>query len=71
MSVFSIDGYFKDDKSEFSGFLISEFSNTPKGYSDEDIFFYGLGESELRDAVEQGEDTTHEFVVTSFEKVEA
>lgn len=40
--VYSISGFFKDDLLEFSNYLVTDYDNTPTGYNDEDIFFYGL-----------------------------
>jgi len=70
MKVFSINGYYKDDQSEFDGYLVAEFDNTPKGYSDDDIFFYGLSETNLQEAIELKEDTGHDFVITGYEVVD-
>jgi len=67
--VYEIDGYWKDDKSEFSGYLVSEMDCTPDGYEDDDIFFFGMSENVLADAVKRGEDTVHDFVVTAYREV--
>lgn len=69
MKVFSIDGYWKDDKDNFYGYLVSEFDDVPKGYSEEDIFFFGLSEDELEEAISLGEDTVHDFVITNYEEI--
>lgn len=69
---YSIDGYWKDDKTEFEGLIVYGYDNVPDKeapYTDDDIFFYGLGESALTDAVENVEDTVHDFVITSFTKI--
>lgn len=47
MKIFSVSGYFNDDHSNFDGYLVAEFNQTPFGYSDEQIFFYGLSETQL------------------------
>ena len=40
---FSIDGYWKDDKSEFSGYIVKEFDDVEEDEDrDNKIFFYGL-----------------------------
>lgn len=65
---FSINGYWKDDKSEFEGFIVKEYDDMNEE-EDDDVFFYGMGESDLNDAVEHGENTSLDFVVTSYEEI--
>ena len=65
---FSINGYWKDDKSEFEGFIVKEYDDVEED-EDDDVFFYGMGESDLNDAVEHGKNTSLEFVVTSYEEI--
>lgn len=64
---FEISGYWKDDKTEFSGLIVKEYDECEE---DEDadnlIFYYGLGESDLASS---SEDDALEFVVTSFEEI--
>lgn len=62
---YSINGYWKDDQTEFDGYLVSDGDAQE---DDDDIFYYVNGEHILIDAVTKGEDTEHEFVITSFEK---
>lgn len=64
--LFMIDGYYKDDKSEFSNYLVCAYDDTPKHVSDEDIFYHGLGETEIIKAIQDGTKTTLEFVITSY-----
>jgi len=64
--LFSISGYWKDDKSEFSDYIVSSSDDIGE---DDDIFFYGLSESELSEAVTLGENTAHEFVITHYEPI--
>ena len=67
--VFEVEGYWKDDKDEeFSGYLVAELDCVPEGYSDDDIFFYGLSEELLKEAIELKENTIHDFVITSYKK---
>ncbi len=63
--IYSINGYWKDDQSEFDGYLVSDGDVEE---DDDDIFYYVNGEHILIDAVAKGEDTEHEFVITSYEK---
>ena len=62
---FYISGYWKDDKSEFDDFLVTDFDDTIEEIDDQ-IFFYGLSENEIKEAVELGEETALEFVITSY-----
>lgn len=65
---FSIDGYWLDDKSEFNGLIVKEYDDMNEE-EDDDVFFYGMGESDLKNAIEDGEETTLDFVITSYEEV--
>jgi len=66
--VFSINGYFKDDKdNSFENYLVYEFDNVPEWLNDDEIFFYGLSEKNIKEAIELKEETCHEFVITSYE----
>ncbi len=67
MKVFSIDGYFKDDKTEFYGYLVAEYDQTPEGWEDEDFFFYGLSEEEIQSS---SEDDCLDFVITNYEIID-
>jgi hypothetical protein len=63
--VFSIDGYWKDDNTEFYGLLVAEYNETPEGWDDKDIFFYGLSEEDIKDLIQN--DSNEDFVITNFE----
>lgn len=65
--IFSITGYWKDDKSEFSDYLVNEYDDCPEGMDDDDIFFYGLSENDIVEAIREGEENQLEFVITSYE----
>lgn len=67
MSIFKIDGYFVDDESSFNGYLVHEYHNVPKGLEDEDIFYYGLSEENIKYAVATAEPVDNEFVITGYE----
>lgn len=69
---YSINGYWKGDKTEFENYVVSQFDDIPSEtdpYTDDDIFFYGLGESDLLEAIELKEETGHDFIITSFTKI--
>lgn len=66
---FEIKGYWKDDKEPFDGYIVKEFDDMTEE-KDEDVFFYGLSEKDLREAIELKEDTMHDFVITSYKEAE-
>jgi len=69
-NYFSINGYWKDDKTEFYGYIVSDTDDTGYNYGldDEDIFFYGLSENEIKECLND-ENTGLDFVITSYTKV--
>lgn len=68
--IFAVDGYFKDDpESFFFDFLICSYDDTPEGYSDVVIFFYGLSEEEIKEAIQLKENTVHDFVLTDYRRI--
>lgn len=67
MKIFSISGFWKDDKSEFEHFLVAEYDDVPEGYDEEDIFYFGLSEEDiLNSCLEDG----LEFVITYYYQIE-
>lgn len=58
MKIWQCNGYFKDDNSNFNDCIIVESDSTPKGYTDEDIFFYGASVLDMYDG------NFEDFVVT-------
>lgn len=36
---FLISGYFKDDKTNFTDYLVNEYDDVPEGHNDDDYFF--------------------------------
>jgi len=61
----SISGYFKDDKTEFTDYLVSVGADSIDEERDDQIFFYYSDRDELSRAIEMGEKTIEDFVVTS------
>jgi hypothetical protein len=66
---FLINGYWKDNKESFDGLMVTNFDDVEEGgdVAEEDIFFFGLGESHIKEAIELGEETSHDFVIQSYE----
>ncbi len=68
---FSINGYWKDDNTEFSGSIVKEFDDAEEDENrDDQIFYYGLGETEIQQAIADGGDDMLEFVITSYEEID-
>lgn len=65
MKIFEIEAAWKDCGTTFSA-LVAEADHAPEGWDDDEIFFYGLGEADLFDAVRSGADTVHDFIVKGF-----
>lgn len=66
---FEISGYFKDDRLEFSGYIVKELNDIDEDEEDK-IFYYGLSEWKIRRAIERGEDSDLDFVITNYSKIE-
>jgi hypothetical protein len=65
---FSINGYYKDDKSEFEGYIIKEYDDVDEELDDL-IFFYGLSESNIKQAIDDGGEDILDFVITSYDEI--
>lgn len=65
---FSINGYYKDDKSEFEGYIIKEYDDVDEELDDL-IFFYGLSESNIKQAIDDGGEDILDFVITSYYEI--
>jgi hypothetical protein len=61
---FKISGYYKDDKSEFTDFIVKEFDSADE--HDEQIFYYGLSEADIKYSIDTCGDDNLEFVITSY-----
>jgi hypothetical protein len=67
MSLFKINGYWKDDKTEFNDYIVK--STHDVGKDDDSIFYYGLSKKDIQNAIKEGENNALEFVITSYEKI--
>lgn len=68
---FEIEGYWKDTNELFSGYIVREFDDTPEDESLEDlIFYYGLSEADIQQAIQDKDNTTLDFVITNYQEVE-
>jgi len=68
---FLISGYWLDDGSEFYDYLVTNFDDEEEDgrFSDEDIFFYGMEEQEIVDAIKAGGHTLQDFAITSYREI--
>ena len=66
---FKIDGYWKDDLSEFNGNIVKEYDDGEEDENrDNQIFYYGMSETEIQDAIANPDENILEFVITSYEE---
>ena len=65
-NLFTIDGYWKDDLTPINGYIVSSMDSVFDEDIDDYIFYYGLDEHELKQAVIDGENTALEFVIESY-----
>ena len=63
---FLISGYWKDTNENFEGYKVSEYNDVIEDDND-DIFFYGLSENDIIDAITLERNTIHDFVITEYE----
>ena len=66
LNDFEIDGYYKDDGSEFYNYIVTD-DETVRNR--EPTFFFGLSEEEIIEAIELKEDTVHDFVITAYRRI--
>jgi hypothetical protein len=64
---FEIDGYWLYSKEPFSGYVVKEFDDVIE--DDDIVFFFGMSENDLQQAIKLKEDTTLDFVVTSYQEI--
>ena len=64
---FLINGYWKDDKTKFSDYLVTDYDDNAE--DEDEIFYFGLNEEEIKEAIKLGWDTALEFVITSYTKL--
>jgi len=64
---FLINGYWKNDKTEFYDYVVTDYDDNAE--DDDEIFYFGLSESEIQKAIKLGWNTELEFVITSYTKL--
>lgn len=65
---FLISGYYVDDKSEFDNYLVTNMDDAEDEDEDDDVFFYGLSEKDIKEAIKLGENWGEDFVIRSYAK---
>jgi hypothetical protein len=67
---FNINGYWKDDNSEFENYIVKEYYDVESDeQADDRIFYYGLDENHLNHSIVTGGNDALDFVVTSFKEI--
>ena len=68
MKIFNISGYWLEEPHEiFTDLLVAEYDDTPEGFNDNDIFFYGMSEKDIIDNINDEElDLINHFVITEY-----
>jgi hypothetical protein len=64
---FLINGYWKNDKTEFYDYVVTDYDDNAE--DDDEIFYFGLSESEIQQTIKDKEDNILEFVITSYTKL--
>lgn len=72
---FEIDGYYTDDKSEFSGYVVKEFDDVEEDEDlDDKIFFYGLSEKDIKGVIEDEKrgvfSSLLDFTITAYREID-
>ena len=62
--LYRVNGYWKDNKAKFINFIVCSSETTPKGIDDDNIFYYGLNEQDLKNG------DCGEFIVTKYEEID-
>lgn len=68
---FKIKGYWKDTKDEFDDFIVTNYDDLEKDgpYTEDEIFYFGLTEEQIKMDIGVAEKTVEDFVITEYEKI--
>ena len=66
---FLINGYWKNDKTEFYDYVVTDYDDNAE--DDDEIFYFGLNESDIKEAIKDNGDDMLEFVITSYTKLKS
>ena len=62
---FSISGYWKSDLEPFDGHIVKSTHDIDED-NDDNVFFYGLDEHNIKEAILLKEKTAHDFVINDY-----
>jgi hypothetical protein len=66
MADFLISGYWKDDKTEFQDYFVTDYDSVE---DDDDYFYFRINKEEIKEAIELKEETGLEFVITTYKSI--
>lgn len=70
---FEISGYWLPDNSEFDGNIVTDYDSFNEdndfGFKEEDIFFYGLSEEDIKKSIADGRSDSVFFVITDYKEL--
>jgi hypothetical protein len=71
---FEIDGYYLDDKSQFTGYIVKEFDDVEEDEDrDDQIFFYGLSARDIEGVIEDEKlgvfSSLVDFTITAYREI--
>ena len=64
-NYYLISGYWKDDNTTFSNYLVKDTDDHEPG-EDEHVFYFGISEKEIQQAIDLKEYSEYEFVIESY-----
>lgn len=63
---FLISGYWKDDNSEFQDYVVCSYDGVDEDAQDDDIFYFGISEDDIKQSIETNGNDSLEFVITHY-----
>jgi len=63
-----ITGYWKDTNENFEDYIVKDGDFTEDQELNDDVFFYGLSEEEIKEAINLKWDSELEFVITEYKE---
>jgi len=64
---FLINGFWKDNKLKFSNYIVADHDDNTD--DEDEIFYFGLNEEEIKETIKLEWNTELEFVITSYTKL--
>jgi len=68
---FEISGYWKDNNEEFEGYIVTNYDDHEEDgeYGEDDIFYFGMEESDIQAMIEEKKSTIDDFVITEYKTI--